>query len=56
MFSKTLEFTLNWHLRVQGKNAHEFITVEHLLLALFDNPAAGQVLRGVRSQFGASPQ
>lgn len=44
MFSKTLEFTLNLAFARAREKRHEFITVEHLLLALLDNPEASQAL------------
>lgn len=44
MFSKTLEQTLNGAFSQAREKRHEFITVEHLLLALLDNPEAGKVL------------
>jgi len=44
MFSKTLEQTLNRAFSQAREKRHEFITVEHLLLALLDNPEAGKVL------------
>jgi ATP-dependent Clp protease ATP-binding subunit ClpA len=45
MLSKELEFTLNQAFREAREKRHEFMTVEHLLLALLDNPAAVEVLR-----------
>jgi len=45
MLSKELEFTLNQAFRGAREKQHEFMTIEHLLLALLDNPAAVQVLR-----------
>jgi ATP-dependent Clp protease ATP-binding subunit ClpA len=45
MLSKELESTLNSAFRDAREKRHEFMTVEHLLLALLDNPAAGKVLR-----------
>ena len=45
MLSKELEFTLNMAFREARDKRHEFMTVEHLLLALLDNPAANKVLR-----------
>ena len=45
MLSKELEFTLNMAFREAREKRHEFMTVEHLLLALIDNPAATKVLR-----------
>lgn len=44
MFSKSFEHTLDQaHERAREKK-HEFMTVEHLLLALIDNPEAADVL------------
>ena len=45
MLSKELEFTLNLAFKEAREKRHEFMTVEHLLLALLDNPAAEEVLR-----------
>lgn len=45
MLSKELEFTLNLAFKEAREKRHEFLTVEHLLLALTDNPAALEVLR-----------
>lgn len=45
MLSKELEFTLNQAFKEARENQHEFMTVEHLLLALLDNPVAAEVLR-----------
>ncbi|MDN5849817.1 MAG: ATP-dependent Clp protease ATP-binding subunit ClpA [Nitrococcus sp.] len=45
MLSKELEFTLNLAFKEAREKRHEFLTVEHLLLALTDNPAALDVLR-----------
>ncbi|PIE83199.1 MAG: ATP-dependent Clp protease ATP-binding subunit ClpA [Candidatus Contendobacter odensis] len=45
MLSKDLEFSINLAFREARDRRHEFITVEHLLLALLDNPAAVDVLR-----------
>jgi len=45
MLSKELEFTLNLDFKEAREKRHEFMTVEHLLLALLDNPAAAEVLR-----------
>lgn len=44
MFSKSLEMTLNLAFARAKEKRHEFMTVEHLLLALIDNPEAAQVL------------
>lgn len=45
MLDKELEQTLNNAFREARKQRHEFMTVEHLLLALLDNPAAMRVLK-----------
>jgi ATP-dependent Clp protease ATP-binding subunit ClpA len=45
MLSKELEFTLNQAFKSARDKHHEFMTIEHLLLALLDNPAAAEVLR-----------
>lgn len=47
MLSKDLEATLNNAFRDARGKRHEFMTVEHLLLALLDNAAARSVLRAV---------
>ena len=44
MLSKELENTLNETFRMARARRHEFITVEHLLLALLDDAAATAVL------------
>ena len=44
MLNKDLEFTLNSAFRDARSNRHEFMTVEHLLLALLDNESASRVL------------
>ncbi len=45
MLSKELEFTLNQAFKQARERHHEFMTVEHLLLALLDNPTAARVLQ-----------
>jgi len=45
MFNKELEETLRKALMTAKEKRHEFITIEHLLLSLLDNYAAGNVLR-----------
>ncbi|MCP5151301.1 MAG: ATP-dependent Clp protease ATP-binding subunit ClpA [Ectothiorhodospiraceae bacterium] len=45
MLSKELETTLSAAFRKAREKRHEFMTVEHLLLALLDNLAAAKVLR-----------
>lgn len=45
MLSKELEMTLNLAFKDARDKHHEFMTVEHLLLALLDNTSASHVLR-----------
>ena len=45
MFSKDLELTIGQCYKEAREARHEFMTVEHLLLALIDNPSAAAVLR-----------
>ncbi|MCR9279094.1 MAG: ATP-dependent Clp protease ATP-binding subunit ClpA [Pseudomonadaceae bacterium] len=47
MLSKDLEVTLNDAFKQARSNRHEFLTVEHLLLALLDNAMAQDVLAKV---------
>ena len=49
MLSKELEVTLNLAFKAAREQRHEFMTVEHLLLALLDNPTAAKVLRACGS-------
>jgi len=44
MLNKELELTLNHAFKEAREKRHEFITVEHLLLALLDNSTAANVL------------
>jgi len=44
MLSKELEFSLNMAFRDAREKRHEFMTVEHLLLSLLDNPNAQNAL------------
>ena len=44
MLNKDLEMTLNSAFREARAHRHEFMTVEHLLLALIDNPSAAEAL------------
>jgi ATP-dependent Clp protease ATP-binding subunit ClpA len=44
MLSKELEFTLNLAFKEAREKRHEFMTVEHLMLALLDNSTAADVL------------
>ncbi|MEM7208342.1 MAG: ATP-dependent Clp protease ATP-binding subunit ClpA [Pseudomonadota bacterium] len=45
MLSKELEFSLNMAFKMARENHFEFMTIEHLMLALLDNPSACAVLR-----------
>jgi ATP-dependent Clp protease ATP-binding subunit ClpA len=45
MLSKELEFSLNMAFKDAREKRHELMTVEHLLLALLDNPSAADALR-----------
>ena len=47
MFSKDLELTIGQCHKEAREQRHEFMTVEHLLLALLENPSAAAVLRAV---------
>jgi len=49
MFSKDLEFTIGQCYKQARESRHEFMTVEHLLLALLDNASAAAVLRACGS-------
>ena len=44
-FSTTLEQAIHKALSHANERAHEFATLEHLLLALLDEPDAQQVMR-----------
>jgi len=45
MLSQELEYSLNAAFQAAREKRHEYITVEHLLYALLDNPSAARVLR-----------
>lgn len=45
MLSKELEYTLNQAFKQARDSWHEFMTVEHLLLALLDNPSVIPILK-----------
>jgi ATP-dependent Clp protease ATP-binding subunit ClpA len=45
MLSKELEFTLNRAFKEARAKHHEYMTVEHMLLSLLDNPTAAKVLK-----------
>ena len=45
MLSSELEFCLNEAFRRAREQRHEYMTVEHLLLAILDTPVVGEILR-----------
>ncbi|MEE9551907.1 MAG: Clp protease N-terminal domain-containing protein, partial [Gammaproteobacteria bacterium] len=53
MLDKDLELTLNTAFKEAREQRHEFMTVEHLLLALLDNPSATKVLRSCGANLNA---
>jgi ATP-dependent Clp protease adaptor protein ClpS len=53
MFSKDLELTISQCYKEAREQRHEFMTVEHLLLALLENPSAAQVLRACGADLDA---
>ena len=53
MLDKELELTLNNAFKEAREKRHEFMTVEHLLLALLDNPSAVRVLRACGANLNA---
>jgi ATP-dependent Clp protease ATP-binding subunit ClpA len=56
MLSKELEYTLNNAFKEARNQRHEFMTVEHLLLALLDNPSAVPVLNACGADIEALRQ
>jgi len=50
MLSKDLEFSLNHAFKQAREKHHEYMTVEHLLLSLLDNPSAAKVLKACGAQ------
>ncbi|MET1024808.1 MAG: ATP-dependent Clp protease ATP-binding subunit ClpA [Pseudoxanthomonas sp.] len=52
MFSKDLEQTIGQCYKRAREARHEFMTVEHLLLALLDNPSAQAVLKATGADTG----
>jgi ATP-dependent Clp protease ATP-binding subunit ClpA len=52
MFSKDLELTIGQCYKEAREQRHEFMTVEHLLLALLENPSAAAVLRACSADIG----
>ncbi|MBZ0091742.1 MAG: ATP-dependent Clp protease ATP-binding subunit ClpA, partial [Sulfuricellaceae bacterium] len=53
MIAQELEVSLHMAFLDARKQRHEFISVEHLLLALLDNPSAAQVLRACAANIDA---
>jgi ATP-dependent Clp protease ATP-binding subunit ClpA len=51
MIAQELEVSLHMAFVEARQKRHEFITVEHLLLALLDNPSAAEVLRACAADF-----
>ncbi|MGB0514495.1 MAG: Clp protease N-terminal domain-containing protein, partial [Wenzhouxiangellaceae bacterium] len=49
MFSKDLELSISQAYHAARSRRHEFLTVEHLLLALVENPSARSVLQACRA-------
>jgi ATP-dependent Clp protease ATP-binding subunit ClpA len=56
MFSKDLEVTINQSYKSARAQRHEFMTVEHLFLALLDNPSAANVLGACGANLGVLRQ
>jgi ATP-dependent Clp protease ATP-binding subunit ClpA len=52
MFSKDLEYSIGQCYKRAREARHEYMTVEHLLLALLDNPSAEAVLKASDADFG----
>ncbi len=51
MIAQELEVSLHMAFMEARQKRHEFITVEHLLLAMLDNPSAAEVLRACATDF-----
>jgi ATP-dependent Clp protease ATP-binding subunit ClpA len=51
MFSKDLEYSIGQCYKRAREARHEYMTVEHLLLALLDNPSAEMVLKASGADF-----
>ncbi|MFZ9759723.1 MAG: Clp protease N-terminal domain-containing protein, partial [Burkholderiaceae bacterium] len=51
MISQELEVSLHMAFVEARQQRHEFITVEHLLLALLDNPSASEILKACAVDF-----
>ncbi len=53
MIAQELEVSLHMAFMEARQKRHEFITVEHLLLAMLDNPSAAEVLRACTADVNA---
>ena len=51
MIAQELEVSLHMAFMDARQKRHELITVEHLLLAMIDNPTAAEVLRACGAKF-----
>ena len=51
-FSKSLELVLHKALSLANERRHEYATLEHLLLALIDDPDAAQVMQACGVDLG----
>ena len=51
MIAQELEVSLHMAFMDARQNRHELITIEHLLLAMIDNPTAANVLRACGAKF-----
>lgn len=56
MLNKALEVTLNDAFRIARDRRHELMTVEHLLLALLENPEAAAALKACGLEFNVLKQ
>jgi ATP-dependent Clp protease ATP-binding subunit ClpA len=56
MIAQELEVSLHMAFMTARQKRHEFITVEHLLLAMLDNPTAAEVLRACAADINALRQ
>ena len=56
MLSRELEVTLNLAFKTAREKRHEFMTVEHLLLALLDDASATAVLTACGADLGGLRQ
>ena len=56
MIAQELEVSLHMAFVEARQQRHEFITVEHLLMALLDNPSAAEVLRACSANGDPLPE